>query len=65
MPGDEASFLLFSFNVLSNQIYKMTTGTAVNPNVGTSHGLIILQSEIYQADVHRIHNIGIYILGHL
>ena len=62
---DEVSFLLFSFNILSNQISRTTMGTAVNRSVGTPQGAIILPSEIQQADVTGIHDTGIQTLGHL
>jgi len=65
IQGDEVSFLLFSFNILSNHISRTTTGTAVNRSVGTHQGAIILPSEIPQADVPGIHDTGIQTLGHL
>jgi len=58
IQGDEVSFLLFSFNILSNQRSKTTTGTAVNRSVGTPQGAIILASKIHQADVPGIHDTG-------
>jgi len=42
IQGDEVSLLLFSFNLLSNDISRTTTGTAVNQSVGTPQGAIIL-----------------------
>ena len=54
IQGDEVSFLLFSFNILSNQISRTTTGTAVNQRVGTPQGAIILLSAMYQAEVLEI-----------
>jgi len=48
IQGDELSFLLFSFNILSNHISRTTTGTAVNRSVGTPQGAIILPSEIHR-----------------
>jgi len=65
IQGDEVSFLLFSFNILSNHISRTTTGTAVNRRVGTPQGAIILPSEIHQADVPGIHETRIQTLGHL
>jgi len=65
VQGDQVSFLLFSFNILSNHMSRMTTGTAVNRSVGTPQGAIILPSEIHQADVPGIHDTGIQTLGHL
>jgi len=65
IQGDEVSFLLFSFNILSNHISRTTTGTAVNQSVGTPPGAIILLSEINQADIPGIHDTGIETLGHL
>jgi len=65
IQGDEVSFLLFSCNILSNHISRTTTGTAVNRSVRTPQGAIILPSEIPQADVPGIHDIGILTLGHL
>ena len=65
IQGDEVSFLLFSFNILSNHISRMTTGTAVNRSVGTPQGAIILPSEIHQADIPGIHDTGIQTLGHV
>jgi len=62
---DEGSFLLFSFNILSNHISRTTTRTAVNRSMGTPHGAIILQSQIHQAEVPGIHDTGIQTLGHL
>jgi len=64
IQGDEVSFLLFSFNILSNHISRTTMGTAVNRSVGTPQGAIILPSEIHQADVPGIHDTGIQTLGH-
>jgi len=65
IQGDEVSFLLFSFNILSNHISRTTMGTAVNRSVGTPQGSIILPSEIHQADVPGSHDTGIQTLGHL
>jgi len=65
IQGEELSFLLFSFIILSNHISRKTTGTAVNRSVGTAQGAIILPSEIHQADVPGIHDTGIQTLGHL
>jgi len=65
IQGDEVSFLLFSFNILSNHRSRTTTGTAVNRRVGTPQGAIILPSEIHQGDVPGIHDTGIQTLGHL
>jgi len=65
IQGDEVSFLLFSFNSLSNHISRTTRGTGVNRSVGTPQGAIILPSEIYQADIPGIHHNGIQTLGHL
>jgi len=65
IQGDEVSFLLFSFNILSNHISRTTTGTAVNRSGGTPQGAIILPSEIHQVDVPGIHDTGIQTLGHL
>jgi len=65
IQGDEVSFPLFLFNILSNHISKTTTGTAVNRSVGTPQGAFILSSEIHQADVPGIHDTGIQTLGHL
>jgi len=65
IQGDQVSFLLFSFNILCNHISRTTTGTAVNRSVGTPQGVIILPSEIHQADVPGIHDTGIQTLGHL
>ena len=65
IQGDEVGFLLFSFNILSNQISRTTRGTAVNRSVGTPHGAIIRPSETHQADVRGIHDTGIQTLGHL
>ena len=65
IQGDEVSFLLFSFNILSNHISRTTTGTVVNRSLGTPQGAIILPSEIHQADVPGIHDTGIQTLGHL
>jgi len=65
IQGDEVSFLLFSFNILSNQISRTTTGTAVKRSLGTPQGVIILLSEIHQADVPGIHDTGIQTLDHL
>jgi len=65
IQADEVSFLLFSFNILSNHISRMTRGAAVNRSVGTPQGAIILLSEIHQADVPGIHDTGIQTLGHL
>jgi len=63
IQGDEVGFC--SFNILSNYISRMTTGTAVNRSVGTPPGAIILPSEIHQGDVPGIHDTGIQTLGHL
>ena len=65
IQDDEVSFLLFSLNIVSNDISRMTTGTAVNRSVGTPQGEIILLSEIHQADVPGIHDTGIHTMGHL
>jgi len=67
IKGDKVSFLLFSFNILSNHISRTTTGTAVNRSMGTPQGAIILPSEIHhwQADVPGIHDAGIQTLGNL
>jgi len=65
IQGDEVSFLLFLFNILSNHISRMTMGTAVNGSVGTPQGAIILPSEIHQADLLGIYDTGIQTLGHL
>ena len=65
IQGDKVSFLLFSFNILSNHISRTTTGTAVNRIVGTPQGAIILQSVIHKADVPGIQDTGIQTLGHL
>jgi len=65
IQGDEVSFLLFSFNILSNHLSRSTTGTTVDRRVGTPPGGIILPSEIHQADVPGIHDTGIQTLGHL
>jgi len=65
IQGDDVSFLLFSLNILSNQISRTTTGTTVTQSVGTPQGAIILPSEIHQADVPEIHDTGIQTLGHL
>jgi len=65
IQGDEVSFLLFSFNMLSNHRSRTRTGTAVNRSLGTLQGVIILPSEIHQADVPAIHDTGIQTLGHL
>jgi len=65
IQGDEISFLLFSFNILSNHISRRTTGTAVNRRLETPQGAMILPSEIQQADVPGIHDTGIQTLGHL
>jgi len=65
IQGDEVSFLLFSFNILSNHISRTTTGTAVNRSAGTPQGAIILPWEIHQADVPGIHKTRIQKLGHL
>jgi len=34
IQGDKVSFLVFSFNILSNHISRTTTGTAVNRSMG-------------------------------
>ena len=47
IQGDEVSFLLFSYNILSNHISRTTTGTPVNRSVGTPQGAMILPSEIH------------------
>jgi len=65
IQGEEVSFLLFSFNILSNHISRTTTGTVVNRSVGSPQGAINLRSEIHQADVPGIHDTGIQTLGHL
>ena len=65
IQGDAVSFLLFSFNILSNHISRTTTGTLVNRSVRTPQGAIILPSEIHQADVPGIHDTSIQTLGHL
>jgi len=65
LQGDEASFLLFGFNILSNHISRTTTVTAVNRRVGTLQGAIILPSEMHLEDVLGIHHTGIQTLGHL
>ena len=62
---DEVSFLLFSFNILSNHIFSTMMGTAVNQRVGTPQGAIILSSAIHLAHVPGIHDTGIQPLGHL
>ena len=62
---DEVSFLLFSFNILSNHISRPTRQTAVNRSVGTPQGAIILPSEIHKPDIPRIHNTVIQTLRHL
>jgi len=40
IQGNEVSFHLFSFNIVSNNISRTTTGTAVNRRVGTSAKII-------------------------
>jgi len=57
--GDEVSFLLFSFNILSIHMSRTTTGTVVNRSVGRPRRAIILPSENHQADVPGIHDSGI------
>jgi len=56
IPGDELSFLFFSFNILSKHISTTSTATAVNRSLETRHGPIIVPSEIQQGDVQVIHD---------
>jgi len=65
IQGDDVSFLLFLFNILSNHISRTKRETAVNQSAETPQGAIILPSEIHHADVLGIHDTGIQTLGHL
>jgi len=60
----DVGFLLLRFIILANYTSRMTMGTAVNLNVGTAQGVIIPQSDIHQADVLAIHDIGIQSMIH-
>ena len=58
IQGDDVSFLLFSFNILSKHISRTTTGRAVNQSAATRQGAINHPSEIHQADVPGIQRHG-------